>query len=962
MKPPLHLLNVLTSLTFLTFLTSCQPTTYQRDLSGSWKYRIDSLDEGIAQKWFTESFPMDTLHLPGSLAENGKGFPVGVKTKWTGQVVDQSWYTADKYEKYRKPGNIKIPFWLQPEFYYVGAAWYQREIKIPSSWKGQRIILTLERCHWESSIWIDGEFAGKLNSLATAHRYDLTKLARPGSHLLTIRIDNRMIVNVGENAHSVSDHTQSNWNGIVGKMTVEAIPVVSLGTIKLYPDIGNHIVKIVGGIENSLANTEEISLEVGVKPYGTAGNSFSPVKMQKEIPAGSEAFELFYPMGDDCKFWDEFSPNLYEMKIALTMKKTSDVQVSNILFGMRDFKAQGSRLAINGRPTFLRGTLECAIFPKTGYPALKVEEWQRIYKIIKAHGLNHMRFHSWCPPEAAFIAADIEGIYLYVECGAWTSVGTGNTFDEWLYAESERIVNDYGNHPSFVMMSYGNEPGGSNQVDFLEKFVSYWKNKDKRRVYTSGSGWPTVPSLDFYSTANPRIQGWGSGLNTIINAQAPSTSYDFRDIIAKDFPGKPVVSHEIGQWCVYPDFKEIAQYTGVLKAKNFEIFKETLEANKLGHLADSFLLASGKLQALCYKADIEAALRTPGMAGFELLDLHDFPGQGTALVGVLNPFWEQKGYITPEEYSLFCNPVVPLARMEKLVLNSNEIFKADIEVANYGPGALQEVSGPIRILNSEGQVEREDTWSAASVPTGTNTVVGKIEWPLSGITKASKYTLETSVGNRMNRWDFWVYPLTSATNTAAAISSDSAPAAKSAVPVFTSVTPRLKKLLDEGGSAILSLGPDGVAPDKGGNIALGFSSIFWNTAWTRGQAPHTLGILCNPEHPALKNFPTEYYSTFQWWDILSQAKPLILDGINPAPQPIVRIIDDWFTNRSLGLVIEAKVGKGKLIITGADLLRNLDKRPAARQLLMSLRQYAASLAFQPVAGLTVEEVLGYQKK
>lgn len=960
MKPLSHPYPSLTSVSTLTFLkyctiltlvaliTSCQPTTYNSDLSGTWKYRIDSLDQGIDQKWFMESFPPDTLHLPGSLAENGKGFPVTTQTRWTGHVVDQSWYTADKYEKYREPGNIKIPFWLQPDLYYAGAAWYQREIKIPAAWKNQHIVLTLERCHWESTVWIDGKFAGKQNSLATPHRYDLSRLAKPGSHLLTIRMDNRMIVDVGQNAHSVSDHTQSNWNGITGKMTIEALPVVSLGWIKLYPDIVNHVVRVVGGMENSSSKTEEISLEIVVKPYGKAGNSLSPFRMIKEIPAGSEAFEVFYPMGDDFLLWDEFSPNLYEMKVALTMKKTSDVQVSDIIFGMRDFKPEGSRFAINGRPVFLRGTLECAIFPKTGYPALKVDEWQRIYKIIKAHGLNHMRFHSWCPPEAAFIAADIEGIYLHVECGAWTEVGTGNSFDDWLYAESERIVNEYGNHPSFVMLSYGNEPAGTNQVAFLDEFVSYWEKKDKRRVYTSASGWPSVPSMDFYSTPNPRIQGWGQGLNSIINAQPPKTNYDFREIIAKNFPGKPVVSHEIGQWCVYPDFKEIPQYTGVLKPKNFEIFKQTLEANQLGYLADSFLLASGKLQALCYKSDIEAALRTPGMAGFQLLDLHDFPGQGTALVGVLNPFWEQKGYISPSEYSLFCNPVVPLARMDKLVLNSDEFFKAEIEIANYGPSGLTETTGPIRILNSEGKAVKEASWSAPAVPTGTNTPAGKIEWPLNAVSKASEFTLEVSVGDRLNRWNFWVYPKVPAP-------------VKAGIPVFNTVNQQLISLLKRGGSAILSLGPDGVAPEKGGNIALGFSSIFWNTAWTGGQAPHTLGILCNPEHPALKDFPTEYYSTFLWWDIVSQAKPLLLDGLIPAPKPIVRIIDDWFTNRSLGLIIEAGVGSGKLIITGTDLIHDLDKRPASRQLLYSLREYMNREGFSPNAVLTLEQVRAFVK-
>ncbi len=928
------------------FLASCKQGSDIRDLSGTWKFRIDSMDQGVKDKWFGEAFPEDTLHLPGTLAGNGKGFPVDTNTVWTGQVVDQSWFTAEKYEKYRRPGNIKIPFWLQPDFYYVGPAWYQRSIRIPNAWEDQRIILTLERCHWETTVWIDGRKAGSNRSLGTPHRYDISGLARPGDHLLTIRVDNRMIVDVGLNAHSVSDHTQGNWNGIVGKMTLEALPAVSLANIRVYPDISNGVVKIVGGVENSSQGAQETSLEVQVYPHNGKGIVMSPVKITKDVPPGSEAFELIYPMGDSFLLWDEFSPNLYRMDIILKMEKTGNKELKEIIFGMREFKAQGNRLIINGRPAFLRGTLECAIFPKTGHPPLDVAEWQRIYRIIKSHGLNHMRFHSWCPPAAAFTAADMEGVYLYAECGAWTEVGSGSSFDDWLYAESEQIVNEYGNHPSFVMMSYGNEPGGANQVAFLDDFVTYWKNKDSRRVYTSASGWPAVPSLDFHCRPEPRIQRWGEGLNSIINARPPQTRYDFADIINGSFPGKPVVSHEIGQWCVYPNFRETEKYTGNLKAKNFEIFKETLEANNLGHLADSFLLASGKLQALCYKADIEAALRTPGMAGFQLLDLHDFPGQGTALVGVLDPFWEEKGYITPEEYSLFCNPIVPLARMDKLIYNSLEIFQADIEISNFGPSDLKDVRGTMRILNPEGKVEKEEEWSSPAIPTGTNTVVGNMEWTLAGVTRPSRFTLEVTVGDRMNHWDFWVFPVEPDENEI------------NVIPVFQSITPALVRLMDQGGSAILSLGPDGVAEEKGGSIALGFSSIFWNTAWTRGQAPHTLGILCNPSHPALKDFPTEYHSNWQWWDIVTQAKPIILDGLNPIPQPIVRIIDDWFTNRSLALVFEARVGNGKLILTGVDLAGSLDERPAARQLLLSLQRYLEEGGSMPVTSLTLDQVSG----
>ncbi|MFO7617322.1 MAG: glycoside hydrolase family 2 TIM barrel-domain containing protein [Bacteroidales bacterium] len=942
MKPILMRILPMAALAVL-LLTSCHKVTYKVDLSGLWSYRIDSLDVGNEERWFTTTFPKDLVALPGSLSSNGKGFEVDTSTRWTGQVVDRSWYTADRYEKYRKPGDIRIPFWLQPDIHYVGAAWYQRQIRIPSGWEGRRIILTLERCHWETEVWLDGRRIGISNSLAVPHRYDLTRLAGVGDHLLTIRVDNRMIVDVGLNAHSVSDHTQGNWNGIVGHIGLEALPEVILSDISLFPDTESGSVRIAGGLDNGAGEAREVSLEFMVETFGQSETVGIPIRFTKEVPAGSEAFELNYPMGADFLFWDEFNPNLYRMRVRLTQAESGMSEEREILFGMREFKADGTRFAINGRPTFLRGTLECAIFPKTGHPPTEVAEWQRIYRIIKSHGLNHMRFHSWCPPEAAFVAADIEGIYLYVEAGAWTTVGSGNSFDEWLYAESERIISEYGNHPSFVLYSYGNEPGGQDQVAFLEAFVTHWKSRDPRRLYTSASGWPAIPSADFHCRPEPRIQRWGEGLNSIINARPPQTRFDFADIL-QQFGNKPVVSHEIGQWCVYPDFKEIKDYTGYLKPKNFTIFQESLEAAHLGHLADSFLLASGKLQALCYKADIEAALRTPGMAGFELLDLHDFPGQGTALVGVLNALWNEKGYITPEQYSQFCNAVVPLARMDQMVYPNSGSFSADLEIANYGPSDLEVREGPVRILDGSGNPVYQTRWQAASVPTGTNTGVGRVEWPLEGVATASKFTLEIQADSYLNQWDFWVYPVE--------MPGDKA----EPVPVFREVTPALRSLLESGGTAILSPDPSRVAPAAGGAVAFGFSPIFWNTAWTSGQAPHTLGILCNPSHPALRDFPTEYHTNYQWWDVVANAKPFIINNFDLQPTTIVRVIDDWFTNRDLALIFEVAVGNGKLIVSGADLISGLDNRPATRQLRRSLQTYAASPAFQPAGQMTQEQL------
>ncbi|MCD6354613.1 MAG: beta-glucuronidase, partial [Prolixibacteraceae bacterium] len=435
-------------------------------------------------------------------------------------------------------------------------------------------------------------------------------------------------------------------------------------------------------------------------------------------------------------------------------------------------------------------------------------------------------------------------------------------------------------------------------------------------------------------------QGWGEQLKSIINAQPPETAYDWSNRLPGD--GKPVVSHEIGQWCVYPNFKEIKKYTGVLKAKNFELFRESLNAHHMGALADSFVLASGKLQALCYKADIEAALRTPGFAGFQLLGLQDFPGQGTALVGVLDPFWEEKGYISPEEFRRFCNSTVPLARLKKRIFTEDETLTAEIEIAHFEKEPLKNVT-PICKLTDNGKVITKWYLETLDIPIGNGIKLGTITHQFKVKNSPRKLTLEVTVNEFSNSWDIWVYPKSKSEE-------------PKDIRVVEKLSPSTFKYLNEGGKVLLSLGRGKVSPEMGGKVGVGFSSIFWNTAWTGGQKPHTLGILCDPKHPALKLFPTEYHSNWQWWDAMSHAGAIQLDSFPEELKPIVRIIDDWVTNRRLALIFEAKVGKGRLLVSGADLRNNLETRPEASRLLQSLLNYMENDNFNPNVILTQAEI------
>ncbi|CAI8202730.1 MAG: Beta-glucuronidase [Formosa sp. Hel1_33_131] len=920
-------------------ICSCGTQNKNRiDLSGEWKFQIDRDDEGIIEKWYSRKMT-ELISLPGSMTEYGKGDDVSVLTEWTGRVVDKSWYNDDKYAKYRKEGNVKIPFWLQPVKHYTGAAWYQKEVIIPNNWDHQYVELILERPHWETQVWVDDQKVGMQNSLGTPHVFNLTNFLKTGKQIITICVDNRIKeVNPGKNAHSVSDHTQSNWNGIVGEIYLKASSPVKINKAKLFPDILKKEVVVRLNLKNISQEPQECKLTLKTKLLNDHKNmkalSFD-VKVTNE-----EEFEFIFPMGENPLLWDEFDPNLYEM--SLELKSLLGVDVKQVTFGMREFKAEGRRFAINGRPLFLRGTLESSIFPKTGYPPTNIEAWKRILKICKSHGLNHIRFHSWCPPKAAFEAADELGVYLQVECSAWTKIGDGQPIDAWLYKEATQILEAYGNHPSFCLMAYGNEPGGEDKRAFLSEFVTHLIKTDSRHLYTGGAGWPFVEEADFFNNARPRLQNWGQGLNSIINKEVPNTSFDFK-VMINNTP-MPYVSHEIGQWCVYPNFKEIDKYDGVLKAKNFEIFQETLEENQLGHLADNYVSASGKLQAICYKAEIEAALRTPKMAGFQLLDLHDFPGQGTALVGVLDAFWDEKGYITPEEYRAFCNETVPLCRMQKRVYLNSEEFVAEVEVAHFGKQTLDSPKTKWVISTSEGEIIQKGDFDVKMIQINNCQELGIVKMPLKNITQPKKLHLEVMINEFSNGWDFWVYP-----NQKKNINKED---------IYITDTPdaNMFEVLNNGGNVLWTLKKDSLNKEFGGDIKVGFSSIFWNTAWTRGQGPHTLGVFCDPTHEAFSEFPTENHSNWQWWDAMSHGQAIILDKFNSKINPIVRVIDDWFENRSLGLIFEANVGNGKVIISGVDLISDQKDRLEAQQLLYSLKKYMSSDQFNPESIISSEEL------
>jgi hypothetical protein len=605
------------------------------------------------------------------------------------------------------------------------------------------------------------------------------------------------------------------------------------------------------------------------------------------------------------------------------------------MFGFREIAARDGAFELNGQRIFLRGNLECAAFPLTGHPPTDVPSWRKLFQQAKSWGLNHLRFHSWCPPAAAFGAADELGIYLQIELPHWSlAVGKGPATWRFLQDEADRIVAEYGNHPSFLFFSMGNELEGD--FEQINALVQRLRASDSRRLHTATTftfqknhGKAPEPADEFFITQYTD-NGWVRGQG-VFNDQAPAFDADYRTGAAKI--SIPLVSHEIGQYAVYPDLREIAHYTGNLVPLNFIAVRDDLTRKGLLSLAPQFTAASGRFAALLYKEEIERALRTPQLDGFQLLQLQDFPGQGTALVGLLNAFWESKGIISPEEFREACSPVTPLVRFLKAVYERGETFRAKIEVANFFRDLPRaEVTWTVR--DSSGREISAATVGPLAIKSGGAREIGEINLPIPAEGDAAQWRLEVAIRGTpyRNHWNLWVYPR-----------------GISKVPAnvrLVTTTADAEQAL-AAGERVLFAPPI----DKIKGIEGKFVPVFWSPVHFPKQ-PGTMGLLCDPAHPALRDFPTNFHSDWQWWDPVLRSRSVVLDGTDATP--IVRVIDNFMRNHSLANVFEARVGDGRLLFCAIDIVNDLETRPAARQLRASLLRYAASSEFAPQSTFTTD--------
>lgn len=809
--------------------------------------------------------------------------------------------TTDTNKKGDFIGHSEETTHLTRPWSYKGKAWYKREVEIPVAWKGQKVYLFLERTK-PTEIYIDAKLVGSSNDISTPQVFELSKHLTPGKHQLAIMVDNSNGVpeQLYASSHAYTEDTQTNWNGIIGK------------------------------IELATSLPKAIAMDI--------------------------------------------HPNF------------------------RNFHIEGQHFYANGHKIFLRGKHDACVWPLTGHVAMDVASWMDYLGTCQAYGLNHVRFHSWCPPEAAFVAADELGIILQPELPFWGDFNDKDTLlMQFLHKEGENILRTYGHHPSFRMFALGNELWGS--IDKMAQFIEDFRKIAPDKVYTFGSnyylGYQGVKKgMDYFTTCRVGGEGWGN-YNThtrgsfsfadaadggMINHFYPNTMMNFEEGCSLAFPegsnhtkAVPVISHETAQFQTYPDFDEIKKYTGVLYPYNIEVFRSRLEKAGMLDQTEDFHKASGLWSLQLYKQDIEMDLRTKNMAGFQLLDLQDYPGQGSAYVGILDAFMEPKGLCTEREWRQWCAPVVPLFIADRFCFTNEEGIHSWIQIANYGGeslngktlhwsisphesggagGGLRSTTG--RLLPKGRKNMQQDSFRGEiKLPTAEGLYnAGELRIDLSAYDKPTQLQLCLSIEGTEyfgvpyhNTYDLWVYPAWSDLSKL-----------ESQIIVTNELTENIAKQLENGKKVLLM--PDSSKLCVGGL----FQTDYWNYRMFKTIAennkktvsPGTLGILTDPKHPIFKGFPTEMHTNWQWFPIIKASHPFILDNTGKDYRPIVQVIDNIERNHKLGLIFEFAIGKGKLLVSMADL-EKASSYPEGRAFYRSVLEYMTSEDFAPQTHITLDD-------
>ena len=305
---------------------------------------------------------------------------------------------------------------LQPAYADSGAV-YRQSVYVPQKWDKCRVVLFLERPLGATAVKVNGVEAGSDTLVNYPHQLDITEQIVAGQR-------NTIEVSVaGHDAHGVMGNIELRSQPrrlYINKVRTHPHPFMGTVGIELAlsgqsPDFGFYNVQTM--IQREGVDTAKIFVD------------------EREVRGSYMQYDAL--VMDDNRLWDEFHPNIFRLALGVG----SDYQ--EYTFGMREAGVVDGKLYLNRHPVYLRGCVMDDYFPLWGSMPMDEATWMHIMQRLSDYGLNHVRFRGYCPPDAAFKAADKVGMYLQPEA---TSV-----------ADMNRLTDTYGHHPSLVLVTLGQD-------------------------------------------------------------------------------------------------------------------------------------------------------------------------------------------------------------------------------------------------------------------------------------------------------------------------------------------------------------------------------------------------------------------------------------------------------------------------------------------------------------------------
>ena len=868
-----------------------------------------------------------SAHLPGTLDTNGIGHA---------DLTAAPWHPDENLNDALASADV-IATRFTRRFTYEGAARFTRTLTFVPP-KGKRIFLEAERSR-QLSLAVNGQPVSPVYpaNISSPYVFEITGMLT-GEDEITLTCDNSYPGWPREDivfSSAATDETQTNWNGVIGFLRLRIEEAVFIQSLRAYPHEDQ--LDICAEVSAEHAWSAQISIASQALSY--------PVQVHAQGDRGiTQVWLRSLPLAGDVRRWDEDDGQLYTLSATLLGQETT------ISLGIRFFGKKDGRFTLNGRPIFLRSETNCAVFPETGHWPMDVPAWRSILAAYRRYGVNCMRFHSHCPPKAAFTAADEMGMLMQPELSHWNPRCAFQSPESRAYyrAELEGIMRMLANHPSFVALSFGNElhMGESGQA-YADALLTLAREQDSTRLYACGSNnhygaKGENPADDYYTsfcyrqhdlraTSSPMI-GW-------LNERYPDWRTDYTPAIhaIRENSDQPVISFEVGQYEILPDFDELNDFHGAVLPQNLRLIQRKVDAAGLTPRWHEYIEATGELSVLCYRAEAEAALRTQGLSGISLLGLQDFPGQGTALVGMMNSHLQPKPYsfAQPERFARFFTGTLPLALLPRFTYTADETLETDVRMANYGKADLSGI--PEWSLTGEG-ISLCGFLPACNARCGDLINLGTLHIPLSGVTQACMLTLTLSFCGYQNSYSIWVYPQTT-------------PVCPPAVYECRRLDEHALSILSKGGTVYLA--PDSTEEALPNSVKGQFSTDFWSVGTFPAQSGG-MGQLIDASHPLFTHFPTQTHTNWQWWPMASQRAVILPEGLRDI-RPIVTLMDSYAYLRPMAQLFECRCCAGKLLFSSLGL-HNLTQYPEARALQHAIYRYLESDSFSPAKDAAPEEI------